>query len=76
MELGHATNVLNQPKAPAPSIMDLGKQLLESAKEGQKDKVFDLVCRGAPFTTDWVSFCFRHNFPAFLSSFGIFVVIL
>lgn len=54
MELGNVINVLNQPKAPTVSIMDLGKQLLESAKEGQKSRVHDLMCRGAPFTTDWV----------------------
>lgn len=56
MELGNVINVLNQPKAPQPSIMDLGKQLLESAREGQTKRVHDLMCRGAPFTTDWVSF--------------------
>lgn len=61
MELGNAINVLNQTKAPAPSIMDLGKQLLESAKEGQNDKVYDLVCRGAPFTTDWVRCYFKKK---------------
>lgn len=54
MELGNVINVLNQPKAPTLSIMDLGKQLLESAKEGHTNKVHDLMCRGAPFTTDWV----------------------
>lgn len=47
-------NVLNQPKTPTLSIMDLGKQLLECAKDGQTSKVHDLMCRGAPFTTDWV----------------------
>lgn len=54
MELGNVINVLNQPKTPTLSIMDLGKQLLESAREGQTNKVHDLMFRGAPFTTDWV----------------------
>lgn len=54
MEVGNVVNVLNQPKTPTLSIMDLGKQLLESAREGQTNKVHDLMCRGAPFTTDWV----------------------
>ncbi|XP_055321461.1 GA-binding protein subunit beta-1 [Sitodiplosis mosellana] len=54
MELGNVINVLNQPKPPTISIMDLGKQLLESAREGQTNKVHDLMCRGAPFTTDWL----------------------
>lgn len=51
-------NVLNQPKTPTLSIMDLGKQLLECAKDGQTLKVHELMCRGAPFTTDWV--CAPH----------------
>lgn len=63
MEIGNVINVLNQPKtAPTLSIMDLGKQLLESAREGQTNKVHDLMCRGAPFTTDWVyTFCELHQ---------------
>lgn len=52
MEFG--INVLHQPKTPALSIMDLGKQLRECAGQGQTNKVHDLMCRGAPFTTDWV----------------------
>lgn len=58
MELGNVINVSNQPKTQTLSIMDLGKQLLECAKEGQAAKVHDLMCRGAPFTTDWVMFHF------------------
>lgn len=38
----------------ALSIVELGKQLLYSAKNGDTDMVRDLMCRGAPFTTDWV----------------------
>lgn len=63
MELGNVINVLNQPKVAQPSIMDLGKQLLESAKEGLNHRVHELMCRGAPFTTDWVSkqcFCTKQ----------------
>lgn len=47
-------NLNNPPKAATISIMDLGKQLLESAREGQTEHVNQLMCRGAPFTTDWV----------------------
>lgn len=62
MEIGNVINILNQPKAPTLSIMDLGKQLLECAKEGQTAKVHDLMCRGAPFTTDWVcSMCVQYQ---------------
>ncbi|XP_043470528.1 GA-binding protein subunit beta-2-like [Leptopilina heterotoma] len=36
----------------ALSIVELGKQLLECARNGATDLVRDLMCRGAPFTTD------------------------
>lgn len=42
------------PKANV-SIMDYGKMLLQFAKEGETKKVHELMSRGAPFTTDWVS---------------------
>lgn len=35
--------------------MDYGKMLLQFAKEGETKKVHELMSRGAPFTTDWVS---------------------
>ena len=41
--------------ADALSIVELGKQLLHSAKNGDTEMVRDLMCRGAPFTTDWVN---------------------
>lgn len=37
------------------SVMDLGKMLLQYAKDGDTAKVHELMTRGAPFTTDWVS---------------------
>lgn len=61
MEIGSVINVLNQPKTPTISIMDLGKQLLECAKDGQTSKVHDLMCRGAPFTTDWVCVSMKNK---------------
>ncbi|XP_015177007.1 PREDICTED: GA-binding protein subunit beta-2 [Polistes dominula] len=36
----------------ASSIVELGKQLLHSAKHGDTDSVRELMCKGAPFTTD------------------------
>lgn len=45
-------------KTQQVSIMDLGKQLLEAASNGQSNKVHELMCRGAPFTTDWVNIYF------------------
>ncbi|KAI4498562.1 hypothetical protein M0802_006268 [Mischocyttarus mexicanus] len=36
----------------ALSIVELGKQLLVSAKQGDTETVRDLMCKGAPFTTD------------------------
>jgi GA-binding protein transcription factor beta len=36
------------------SLVDLGKRLLEAAKQGCVDEVRTLMSNGAPFTTDWV----------------------
>ncbi|XP_012241080.1 GA-binding protein subunit beta-1 isoform X2 [Bombus impatiens] len=44
----------------ALSIVELGKQLLFSAKYGDTDSVRDLMCRGAPFTTDWLGTSALH----------------
>lgn len=57
MENGN--NISNQSKTTSPSLMDLGKQLLEYAREGKTAKVHEMMCRGAPFTSDWV---FKINF--------------
>ncbi|XP_014215452.1 tankyrase-1 [Copidosoma floridanum] len=43
------------------SIVELGKQLLECAKIGDTDLVRDLMCRGAPFTTDWLGTSALHH---------------
>ena len=52
MDIG---NALKMEKSSTVSIMDLGKMLLVSAAEGDTTKVHELMSRGAPFTTDWVS---------------------
>ncbi|XP_063982411.1 poly [ADP-ribose] polymerase tankyrase-2-like isoform X2 [Diachasmimorpha longicaudata] len=44
----------------ALSIVELGKQLLLSAKHGETETVRDLMCRGAPFTTDWLGTSALH----------------
>lgn len=44
----------------ALSIVELGKQLLFNAKYGDTDTVRDLMCRGAPFTTDWLGTSALH----------------
>ncbi|XP_063172920.1 GA-binding protein subunit beta-2 [Candoia aspera] len=36
------------------SLVDLGKKLLEAARQGQDDEVRLLMANGAPFTTDWL----------------------
>lgn len=50
--------VINAPllsKTPKLSAMDLGKELLECARDGQTPEVHLLLCRGAPcHLTDWV----------------------
>jgi len=40
--------------APALSLVELGKKLLLSAKEGDTEQVRLLMSKGAPFTTDWL----------------------
>ncbi|XP_020711613.2 ankyrin-1 isoform X2 [Athalia rosae] len=44
----------------ALSIVELGKQLLISARNGETETVRDLMCRGAPFTTDWLGTSALH----------------
>ncbi|XP_033230594.1 ankyrin-3-like isoform X2 [Belonocnema kinseyi] len=44
----------------ALTIVELGKKLLECAKNGATDMVRDLMCRGAPFTTDWLGTSALH----------------
>ncbi|KFZ67923.1 GA-binding protein subunit beta-2, partial [Podiceps cristatus] len=36
------------------SLVDLGKRLLEAARQGEDDEVRKLMASGAPFTTDWL----------------------
>ena len=36
------------------SLVDLGKRLLDAAKNGDVEEVKNLMNNGAPFTTDWV----------------------
>jgi hypothetical protein len=51
-----------RPCAPALSLVELGKKLLLSAKEGDTEQVRLLMSKGAPFTTDWVSPQFAMSF--------------
>ncbi|KAH8023510.1 hypothetical protein HPB51_014759 [Rhipicephalus microplus] len=39
---------------PSLSLVDLGKQLLECARNGETEEVRQLMTSGAPFTTDWL----------------------
>lgn len=57
---GRLMNDQQANKARTVSIMDLGKMLLHCAKEGETQKVHELMSRGAPFTTDWVC-CVNKN---------------
>jgi hypothetical protein len=50
---GNVTTV--RPCTPTLSLVELGKKLLLSAKDGDTDQVRLLMSKGAPFTTDWVS---------------------
>lgn len=44
------------------TLVDLGKRLLEAAKNGDVDQVVNLMNNGAPFTSDWVSLCIFNDF--------------
>lgn len=37
------------------TFVDLGKELLQAAKDGNKEKVLECLKQGAPMTSDWVS---------------------
>jgi len=49
-----ACDVSHSRPQDASTMVELGKQLLHSAKNGDTEAVRELMCRGAPFTTDWV----------------------
>ncbi|BHF71181.1 GA binding protein transcription factor beta subunit [Sparganum proliferum] len=42
------------------SLVDLGKRLLDAAKNGDVDEVSNLINGGAPFTTDWLGISPLH----------------
>ncbi|XP_018350006.1 PREDICTED: ankyrin-1 [Trachymyrmex septentrionalis] len=44
----------------ASTMVELGKQLLHNAKNGDTEAVRELMCRGAPFTTDWLGTSALH----------------
>ncbi|XP_012231755.2 GA-binding protein subunit beta-1 [Linepithema humile] len=44
----------------ATTIVELGKKLLQCAKNGETESVRELMCRGAPFTTDWLGTSALH----------------
>ncbi|CAB0044461.1 unnamed protein product [Trichogramma brassicae] len=48
------------PVRDGTSIVELGKQLLNNAKMGDTEAVRDLMCRGAPFTCDWLGTSALH----------------
>lgn len=53
MEYGGKLRISTE-KSPITSVMDLGRLLLEAAKDGNTKKVYELMAKGAPFTTDVV----------------------
>lgn len=46
---------VNKPNSGTPFV-DMGKILLQAAKDGDNAKVQDCVSNGSPFITDWVRF--------------------
>lgn len=55
VEFVPSDDLVQRRVADPTSIVELGKQLLICAGSGDTEMVRDLMCRGAPFTTDWVS---------------------
>lgn len=53
-------------------MVELGKQLLHSAKNGDTEAVHELMCRGAPFTTDWVCVLTFKKYSHFLGFWAQF----
>lgn len=51
MEISLPLQLVQQPSL---SLVDLGKQLLECARNGETEEVRQLMTSGAPFTTDWL----------------------
>uniref|UniRef100_A0A1B0DBI7 Uncharacterized protein n=1 Tax=Phlebotomus papatasi TaxID=29031 RepID=A0A1B0DBI7_PHLPP len=45
---------MDDPTKPVFTVVDLGKMLLISAKEGNTAQVRELMTKGAPFSTDWL----------------------
>lgn len=54
--LAHNDPRLFSHVSQAFSLVDLGKRLLDAAKNGDVEEVKNLINNGAPFTTDWVSY--------------------
>ncbi|KAL6457690.1 hypothetical protein MHYP_G00346530 [Metynnis hypsauchen] len=54
--LGSAETALKGKSSAAAtmSLVDLGKRLLEAARNGEDEEVRTLMANGAPFTTDWL----------------------
>ena len=49
-------NVIKPNSATGTPFVDMGKILLQAAKDGDNAKVQDCVSNGSPFITDWVIF--------------------
>ncbi|CAH8480599.1 unnamed protein product [Schistosoma turkestanicum] len=58
--LAHNDPRLFSHVSQAFSLVDLGKRLLDAAKNGDVDEVKNLINNGAPFTTDWLGISPLH----------------
>ncbi|CAH8560796.1 unnamed protein product [Dicrocoelium dendriticum] len=58
--LPHNDPTLFSHASHAFSLVDLGKRLLEAAKNGDVDELKSLMNSGAPFTTDWLGISPLH----------------
>ncbi|KAK4473799.1 hypothetical protein MN116_003134 [Schistosoma mekongi] len=58
--LAHNDPRLFSHVSQAFSLVDLGKRLLDAAKNGDVEEVKNLISNGAPFTTDWLGISPLH----------------
>ncbi|CAH8449745.1 unnamed protein product [Schistosoma bovis] len=58
--LAHNDPRLFSHVSQAFSLVDLGKRLLDAAKNGDVEEVKNLINNGAPFTTDWLGISPLH----------------
>ncbi|XP_067644865.1 uncharacterized protein Atac3 isoform X2 [Eurosta solidaginis] len=74
VDISNANKATNSSVAPT-TIVDLGKQLLQYARDGDLKGVKNMLSRGAPFTSDWLGMSALH-FGAMNNQYDICLALL